>query len=57
MRSRRSGGDLRFGRYFGRKVRFGQAEAFEYIIMDCPPTLDLLQQAVHQYADYAVSFL
>lgn len=22
--------------------------------MDCPPTLDLLQQAVHQYADYAI---
>lgn len=29
-------------------------QAFEYIIIDCPPTLDMLQQAVHQYADYAI---
>ena len=29
-------------------------KAFAYIIIDCPPTLDMLQQAVHQYADYAV---
>ncbi len=29
-------------------------QAFSYIIIDCPPTLDMLQQAVHQYADYAV---
>jgi chromosome partitioning protein len=29
-------------------------QAFTYIIIDCPPTLDLLQQAVHQYADYAI---
>jgi chromosome partitioning protein len=29
-------------------------QAFAYIIIDCPPTLDLLQQAVHQYAHYAV---
>lgn len=29
-------------------------QAFAYIIIDCPPTLDMLQQAVHQYADYAI---
>jgi chromosome partitioning protein len=35
--------------------RLGLAkQAFDYIIVDCPPTLDMLQQAVHQYADYAI---
>ncbi len=29
-------------------------QVFEYIIIDCPPTLDLLQQAVHQFADEAI---
>ncbi len=29
-------------------------QAFDYIIIDCPPTLDMLQQAVHQYADFAI---
>lgn len=27
---------------------------FRYIILDCPPTLDIFQQAVHEFADYAV---
>lgn len=29
-------------------------QAFRFILIDCPPTLDMLQQAVHQYADYAI---
>jgi chromosome partitioning protein len=27
---------------------------FRYIVLDCPPTLDIFQQAVHEFADYAV---
>lgn len=29
-------------------------QAFAFIVIDCPPTLDVLQQAVHQFADAAV---
>ena len=29
-------------------------KAFRYILIDCPPTLDMLQQAVHQFADAAI---
>ena len=29
-------------------------QAFAYIIIDCPPTLDMLQQAIHQFADAAI---
>lgn len=29
-------------------------QAFKYIILDCPPTLDVLQQAVHHFADAAI---
>lgn len=29
-------------------------QAFKYIIIDCPPTLDMLQQAVHHFADAAI---
>ncbi|MCP4425126.1 MAG: ParA family protein [Chloroflexi bacterium] len=29
-------------------------QAFTFIILDCPPTLDILQKAVHQFADTAV---
>jgi chromosome partitioning protein len=28
--------------------------AFTFIVLDCPPTLDILQKAVHQFADTAV---
>ncbi|MFN2138333.1 MAG: ParA family protein [Candidatus Promineifilaceae bacterium] len=35
--------------------RLGPArEVFDYIILDCPPTLDMLQEAVHQFADAAI---
>ncbi|NUO03564.1 MAG: ParA family protein [Saprospiraceae bacterium] len=29
-------------------------KVFDYILIDCPPTLDMLQQAVHYFADYAI---
>lgn len=29
-------------------------QLFRYIVLDCPPTLDMFQQAVHEFADYAV---
>lgn len=35
--------------------RLGKAkEVFDYIILDCPPTLDMLQEAVHNFADAAI---
>ena len=35
--------------------RLGPArQVFDYIILDCPPTLDMLQEAVHQFADAAI---
>jgi chromosome partitioning protein len=35
--------------------RLGPAkEVFDYIILDCPPTLDMLQEAVHKFADAAI---
>ena len=35
--------------------RLGPAkEVFDYIIVDCPPTLDMLQEAVHKFADGAI---
>lgn len=36
-----------------RKLAIARA-AFKYIILDCPPTLDVLQQAVHHFADAAI---
>lgn len=53
MRSRRSGGERRLVDILDEKLGLAK-QAFAYIIVDCPPTLDLLQQAVHQYADYAI---
>ncbi len=32
----------------------GLKKIFRYIVLDCPPTLDIFQQAVHEFADYAV---
>jgi chromosome partitioning protein len=35
--------------------RLGPArQVFDYIIVDCPPTLDTLQEAVHKFADGAI---
>lgn len=35
--------------------RLGPArQVFDYIILDCPPTLDMLQEAVHNFADGAI---
>jgi chromosome partitioning protein len=35
--------------------RLGPAkQVFDYIILDCPPTLDMLQEAVHKFADAAI---
>ncbi len=53
MRSRRSGNERHLLDILDEKLGLAK-QAFSYIIMDCPPTLDLLQQAVHQYADYAI---
>lgn len=53
MRSRRSGNERSLVDILEEKLGLAK-QAFAYIIMDCPPTLDLLQQAVHQYADYAI---
>jgi chromosome partitioning protein len=37
------------------KERLGPAkQVFDYIILDCPPTLDMLQEAVHNFADAAI---
>lgn len=53
MRSRRSGNERHLVDILDDKLGLAK-QAFAYIIIDCPPTLDLLQQAVHQYADYAI---
>ena len=35
--------------------RLGPAkQVFDFIILDCPPTLDMLQEAVHNFADAAI---
>jgi chromosome partitioning protein len=53
MRGRRAGEEQRLVDILDDRLGLAK-QAFVYIIIDCPPTLDLLQQAVHQYADYAV---
>lgn len=53
MRSRRGSNEAHLVDILDDKIGLAK-QAFVYIILDCPPTLDLLQQAVHQYADSAV---
>lgn len=53
MRTRRSGEGRHLVNLLEDKLSLAK-EAFEFIIIDCPPTLDMLQQAIHQFADYAV---
>lgn len=53
MRTRRGGEGRHLVNVLDEKLGLAK-DAFAYIILDCPPTLDMLQQAVHQYADYAI---
>jgi chromosome partitioning protein len=53
MRNRRSGNQQHLVNILDDRLGLAK-EAFAYIIIDCPPTLDMLQQAIHQYADYAI---
>lgn len=53
MRNRRAGNDRHLVDILDEKLGLAK-RAFAYIILDCPPTLDMFQQAVHQYADYAI---
>jgi chromosome partitioning protein len=53
MRRKQSDADRQLIYILDEKLHLAK-EAFTYIIIDCPPTLDMLQQAVHQYADYAI---
>lgn len=53
LRQRWSAGNRHLVNVLDEKLGLAK-EAFDYIIIDCPPTLDMLQQAVHQYAHYAV---
>ena len=53
MRSRRGGDDRHLVNLLDDKLGLAK-KAFEFIIIDCPPTLDMLQQAIHQFADYAI---
>ena len=53
MRVRGGGNERHLVNILNEKLGLAR-KAFAYIIIDCPPTLDMLQQAVHQYADYAV---
>lgn len=53
MRTRRSNNDQNMVDILDRKLGLAK-QAFTYIIIDCPPTLDLFQQAIHQFADYAI---
>jgi chromosome partitioning protein len=53
MRTRRSNNDRHLVEILDHKLGLAR-QAFTYIIIDCPPTLDLFQQAIHQFADYAI---
>lgn len=53
MRSRRNDDQPHLIDILNEKMGLAK-QAFQYILIDCPPTLDMLQQAVHQYADYAI---
>ncbi len=53
MRTRRGGDERHLVNVLDEKLGLTK-QAFAYIIVDCPPTLDMLQQAVHQFADYAI---
>lgn len=53
MRSRRNDDQPHLIDILDEKMGLAK-QAFRYILIDCPPTLDMLQQAVHQYADFAI---
>ncbi len=53
MRSRQASNQHHLTNLLDDKLGLAK-QAFAYIIIDCPPTLDMLQQAIHQYADYAI---
>jgi chromosome partitioning protein len=53
LRQRWSDGNRHLVNVLDEKLGLAK-KAFAYIVIDCPPTLDMLQQAVHQYANYAV---
>lgn len=53
MRHKRAADETHLVNVLEQKLGLAK-QAFSYIIVDCPPTLDMLQQAVHQYADYAI---
>lgn len=52
MRGRR-GGERQLSAILEEKLGLAR-QAFDVILIDCPPTLDLLQQAVHHFADHAI---
>ena len=53
MRSQQPGHERHLVNILDEKLGLAK-KAFSYIIIDCPPTLDMLQQSVHQFADYAI---
>lgn len=53
MRNRRAGNEQHLVNILDDRMGLAKV-AFTYIIIDCPPTLDMLQQAIHQYAHYAI---
>lgn len=51
--TRRRGDDVGLDEILGARLQRA-LDVFEYIILDCPPTLDLLQEAVYRFADGAI---